>query len=373
MLKGGALRTPPFSTCYTHPMHILASILVYLATSYVTMSAALAEWLYMYLPDAPADTLSLNEPAPLFTPTATLPEILEEQVTESAAAVIESATDPVADSIYDALVNILCTHKNGTTVRITTGSGFFIDAKGIILTNAHVAYVLLLDEAVGSAECVVRIGTPATPAYRAELLYISPFWVRNNAALFKEERPRGTGERDYALLYVTEPINNTPLPTIFPSLSFTTDYLQQTDTNRAVYIGGYPAETFLVNGPGSALVPKVADSTIGMLKTFTSQRADVLALTGSEIGERGSSGGPVVTTDGTLIGLISTREDETRWGAGALRAITLSYIDATMQEETGLTLRDQLSGDTAYRAEVFNTSLTPFFQLLFEQELDDGV
>lgn len=155
------------------------------------------------------------------------------------AAVIASERDeiavtpderPVDTAVRDALVNIYCQYKTDKYIRTTTGTGFFINQKGVILTNAHVAQFLLLPSTknvVSDVECVIRGGDPAKPKYQAELLYISPRWVFDNSEVITEESPRGTGERDYALLYISRSLDNTPLPTTFPAISVDTALLSR--------------------------------------------------------------------------------------------------------------------------------------------------
>src|SRR5262249_40009122 len=57
-----------------------------------------------------------------------------------------------------ALVNILCMPQSGALQPIS-GSGVFIDPRGVILTNAHVAqYVLLSESAQINLNCMIRTG-----------------------------------------------------------------------------------------------------------------------------------------------------------------------------------------------------------------------
>lgn len=300
-----------------------------------------------------------------------IPRILIENAAYQKAAVVESIDPKTATATaVEALVNIYCTYRTNDTIRTTTGTGFFVDTQGVILTNAHVAQFLLFEGVIGETECVIRTGNPAEPRYRAELLYISPTWVREHADIINQEQPKGTGERDYALLYIASTLDSTPLPGHFPALPFDVELLRTDRENTEVYAAGYPADTLLRNGIDSPLIPKLATTTIAQLMTFGSNYADIFSITGSIIGERGSSGGPVVDKDGYTIGLISTRGDDARFGSGTLRAITISYIDRTIREETGYGLLENLQGNLPYRADLFKQTIVPFLQNVLERELE---
>ena len=280
---------------------------------------------------------------------------------------------PLEEVVSDALVNIYCQYKTDEYIRTTTGSGFFINQKGIILTNAHVAQFLLLKEVRGvtdDIECVIRGGDPATPKYIAELLYISPRWVFENSGVIVDESPRGTGERDYALLYVSKSTDNTPLPAHFPSVAVDTALLSRSTEGIEVLTAGYPAEELLKRGADAQLNQVLAKTTVGALYTFGSNYADLFAISESPVGEQGASGGPIINADTrNTIGLIVTKGDEVTEGEHSLRALTLSYIDRTMQEETGFSLAQNMQGDIAYRGFIFNKAMAPFLREILMEEL----
>ena len=302
-----------------------------------------------------------------------LPDILIKNAAYQKAAVIEGATtstDPTA-SIADTIVNIYCQYRTDQFVRTTTGSGFFVNDNGVLLTNAHVAQFLLLEhiDGFGKTECVVRTGTEATAAYKVDLLYISPAWIQENADLISQAEPKGTGERDYALLYVTEGISNNPVPTRLPYLESFTELLSLKTKGEVVTIGGYPANKLYTDGPDATLTQELATTTVADLFTFTSQYADIFFLNGSRIGEHGVSGGPVVDEEGRAIGMISTRNNDEELGVGSLSAITLSYIHRTMLEETGFGFRESVSGNLQNRAKIFQATIVPFLSSMLEEEL----
>jgi Trypsin-like peptidase domain len=275
--------------------------------------------------------------------------------------------------VTDALVNIFCEYRTEDYTRTTTGTGFFINDRGVILTNAHVAQFLLLEAAEGAprgSECVIRSGNPATPKYHAELLFISPTWILNNAKLIAAQNPRGTGEFDYALLYVASALEGGALPEKYPALAIHTDLLSKKLMGESVMTAGYPAEKLSREGPKATLEPALAYTTIGELYTFGSNYADIFSIAESPVGEQGASGGPVVSPSQGALGLIVTKGDAATEGTKSLRALSLSYIDRTIREETGYSLTENAGGDLTFRGEIFKKALAPFLTRLLTNELD---
>jgi len=300
-----------------------------------------------------------------------IPDILLRSARYQAAAVAGSAGLVGASTRepLDAIVNIFCTFISETTVKTTTGTGFFIDPDGVIMTNAHVAQFLLLEETEedGTTDCIVRSGDPATPQYQAELLYLPPAWIQDNASVMSAAIPMGTGERDYALLYVSSRTNGAPLPAVFPALGFDAELLPLSSRNTDVLAAGYPATPLLRDGASADLVPRRATTSVSELYTFGSNFADVFSIRGSIVGAEGSSGGPILNADGNVIGMIVTRGDDTIDGPGSLRAITLSHIDRTITEETSFSLQENLGGDLAFRAQIFAETMSPFLLAILQQ------
>lgn len=352
-------------------MQFLFDIVASTLTLYLAFTSSLAYTIESALPQiSPRSTTAEMESAPISTAQQPIPDILIKNAAYQKAAVVESIDPQEAPATaLEALVNIYCSYTTDSYTKTTTGTGFFIDTDGVILTNAHVAQFLLLEGIVGEAQCIIRTGNPAVPAYEAELLYIPPVWIREHAKLINDQNPRGTGERDYALLYVTAALNNKPMPASFAALPFDTELLSTTIVDTEVFATGYPAEALSNGNTEAVLIPKQATTTIAELMTFGSNYVDLFTIRGSAIGEHGSSGGPVVDRSGKAVGIISTKGDDGAFGDGSLRAITLSYIDRTIREETTVSLRQNLGGNLPYRAQLFKETLVPFLQDILEEEL----
>jgi S1-C subfamily serine protease len=358
-------------------MDFLLHIVTFILSAYLAFTSALAEELLLILPGSESPEaieevqvtdgklVELGTQNPL-----SIPEILIQNASYQKAALVESIDPSVAPATaLEALVNIYCTYKTDRYIKTTTGTGFFIDTDGVILTNAHVAQFLLLEGVAGDTECVIRSGDPAKALYNADLLYISPAWVAEHAKLINDASPKGTGERDYALLYVTSGIDGNPMPQDFPALPFNTDALRLDVEETEVFATGYPAEAMLEAGAKTPLTPKQATTTIAELMTFGSNLVDVFAMRGTSIGEHGSSGGPVVDARGNVIGIISTKGDDTKHGKGSLRAISLAYINRTIEQETTFSLRQNLGGNLPFKAKAFKDTLVPFLQGILREEL----
>jgi len=368
--------------CYTSLMEFLTNVIIAIFTAYLSFTNFLAGEIIEFL--EPVDdtatiietSTSSNEEIKIpslptdFPYQNIIPNILINNPEYQKASLLDS-TEIINATTNDplvAIVNIYCTYTTSTFVRTTTGTGFFVSPGGVILTNAHVAQFFLLEntDALGNTECIIRSGSPATPKYTAELLYISPAWVQEHAKLINEPSPSGTGERDYALLYVNNTIDGSPLPATFPALKTNTDLLPRSITGTTVTASGYPAESLLTSGFDTDLLPREATSTITELYTFGSNYADIFSITGSKIGEHGSSGGPIVTDYGSVIGMITTKGDDVKDGTGSLRAITLSHINRTITEETGFSFARNVSGNLPYRARIFTETMAPFLRNILE-------
>ncbi len=362
-------------------MQFLSDVLIGIFTVYIGLTNSLA---MMISPSSFSDegnlpvTINTEAASDSFLSTLPssigniIPDILLRSAEFQAAAVIDSTEQPnkTSSDPLDALVNIFCTYTTSDYIRTTTGTGFFVDSDGVILTNAHVAQFLLLEqtEEFGKTDCKVRTGNPASAKYTAELLYLPPAWIQANAGILYDEVPMGTGERDYALLYVSGTIDNSPLPALFPALNLDGELLPVSIKNDDVVAAGYPADNLLRNGPNADLLPKKADTSISELYTFGSNYADVISIRGSAVGAEGASGGPVMNEKGDVIGVIVTRGDDTVDGQGSLRAITVSHIARTLEEETGLNLSQNLGGNLAYRSQIFNETLSPFLLRILEEK-----
>lgn len=340
---------------------ILLGVITFLFSQNVILFTA------SYVPPAATSTLSvvpsipapelppLTVAEPTTTPTLAVAPPPKKKTTSAVSAPEPTAPAPApaptanvstglsiaSNALRAALVNILCYAPAGSGLTSISGSGVFIDPKGIILTNAHVAqYFLLADRGVS---CVVRSGGPATDKYKAQLIFISPAWLSANASVLTQTNPIGTGEHDIALLAVTGSATSDPLPASFSALALAS---VPPDANTPVVIGSYGAQFLESSTIQSSLFPTLVFGSVKNVYTFGTNTIDVLDLGGSAAAQEGSSGGGVATADGKLSGTIVTSTIAGDTSTRQLDAITASYIRADYASETGGALDTLLSQPT---------------------------
>jgi hypothetical protein len=282
------------------------------------------------------EEMPLTNSIPKEPPQTTSIEIQEPAVQKPPEPETYSFT-ALEEKVHGALVNILCVPNNTLpNVSAISGSGFIIDSKGIIVTNAHIAqYFLLAENEIPLASCSIRQGSPAVKAYEGALLYLPPSWLSANPDTLITRNPSGTGEDDFALIGITKTATKEPLPSSFPVLPIGSFSPR---TGISVLIGGYPAG-FL----SSAVIQGSLSSTLALASiqeqlTFSSNHVDLLSLGGSAAAQQGASGGTVATLEGDAVGVVVTSTMEQTTSERDLRAITFGHINRSLIKngETGL-------------------------------------
>ncbi len=265
--------------------------------------------------------------------------------------------ETINEKAREALVNIFCVPSGGS-MRPTSGSGIIIDPRGVILTNAHVAqYVLLSQSQNIDLSCTIRSGSPAAPKWRAEVMYLPPVWVQEHVQEIKSQRAYGTGEHDYALLLITQPLEGLP-PAAYPYLPIDTRHAIGFEGDP-VLVASYPAELIGGFAAQNSLYAISSHTTIQKLLTFVAQTIDLISLGGVIGAQSGSSGGAAVNAWGRLVGLVVTTSAGDTTGERDLRALTLSYIDRDLAVQTGHNLTEILSADVNILTSDFRQKTVP--------------
>ncbi len=247
------------------------------------------------------------------------------------------------------LVNIQCQSRYNTIGK-STGSGVLIDPKGIIVTNAHVAQYFLLDEEVADTDCIIRTGSPAAPAYDAELIFLSPQWLGRHALSFSQAWSAVNGDYDYAFLIITKSLTDEPLPTAFPYVTLATD---QVSVGEQVVIAGYAAEFLSEDLIDHTLYPTVVYGSVKSVQSFAGSNADVLQLGGSAAAQAGSSGGAILGADGTLRGMLTLGSRQESTEERTFAGISADYIRRTYEKEEGKLLSSLLEMDARSAVNAF--------------------
>ncbi len=308
---------------------------------------------------APTATTSIPKPVPTTTiPTPFIP--IPVPVTPPIIPVLpqteptEVTPPPTAPDVDDklttenffkgALVNIICIQGGG--LRGSSGSGVIVDPRGIIMTVAHVGQNLLLTDypEENTGNCYIRTGSPAKNTYTAELIFISPDWIKENPGTFLSSRPTGTGEDDFAFLAITGSLTGAPLPSRFayiPLAAPGTDI----DEGDEVGIGSYAAEFLTSSEVRSSLYPTISFGPVNDVFTFGRSTVDIFSVRAGYAAQEGSSGGAVINEDRDLIGLITTRTVRPDLSLRDLQALTMDHIRRSFREDMDTDLDSYLRGN----------------------------
>lgn len=267
-----------------------------------------------------------------------------------------------------AIVNIICTRTLEGVSETTSGSGIIIDPRGFILTSAHVAHFFLLKEAHTEADitCTIRNGNPATDQYTASLVFITPKWVKDSAPELATSHPRGTGEDDFAILYVTNTVHReSPKPKNFPYVPIRTKHEPLLD-ERLILVG-YPLYDSKLSRSLKNLYLVTSLASVSKHFTFDGSTVDVFALNDTIAAEHGISGGAVVSSESEVVGVIVTSSSDEFILNRTLNALSLNYIDRRVHEETGLSVDEFLDRTPSDIVQSFNHKYLPALALLLSK------
>lgn len=298
----------------------------------------------------PTPTKNINDEVPVFT----LPQVDFAKVNDAARV---------------AIVNILCTTR-GNELSPISGTGVIISKSGVVITNAHIGQYFLLKDFRGkdTVDCKIRTGSPAYPTYNVELMYISPTWIKNNSTVLKEQDPKGTGENDFALLRITEKIDGSNLPDVFQYLiPDVREYIQK---QEPVLLVSYPAG--FLGGLSILKDLSVASSVTSVQDyyTFKQDTIDLIDVGGTILSQKGSSGGAVIDSFVSLLGIITTSSDAKTTDKRDLRAITLAHVNRTIHDELGFGLDNLLKQNPIEFSKTFASTTAPLLTKILTDTLN---
>jgi S1-C subfamily serine protease len=304
------------------------------------------------------------------------PKKVTELITKPKSETLPSPEKPVDfkkinEDIRPAIVNIICTSKSGGYFDPISASGVMIDPRGIILTNAHVAQYIILQDENGKnlLDCIARTGSPATASFKIETAYISPFWVTQNYKGVGSFKQTETGENDFALLKITGNTSDQVLlkpPYKYIQLSSDTRDLKK---DSQVIVAGYPAE--FLDGIFTQRELYLASSVVkvGERFTFRSGSLDIFELGGSPLAQQGSSGGAVVDSNEKLKGVVVTTTFSPETNGRNLKAISIAHINNSLFQNSGTTLDQLLKSDVEIFSQEFYKQVMPDLRSLLLKEL----
>src|SRR3989344_5933765 len=285
--------------------------------------------LFQYIPPQAPE---VTKPPQTFEPAAPSPSTIPPPT--SLPVTVSPLPLTIEEKVKRSTVNILCSIQKGNFIQKITGSGVVIDPQGVILTNAHVAEYVLLDEGLpeGSVSCFIRTGSPAKNSYKAKVVYISETWIQNNKNNLSMQTITGTGENGYALLVLTERVSLTapdvPLIYLAPEASYPA-------VGQNIILAGYPAGFGDVRLLESALYELVEPSSITNVSSFDGNTIGVFNTSPTPLSQHGSSGGAMATDKGTLLGIIVATTIDTYSGKNNLQGISLPYIEKNIKASSG--------------------------------------
>lgn len=194
---------------------------------------------------------------------------------------LEAKTDAINKEVKDTKIP-------GTITQTTDGSGFLIDTKGYIVTNAHVVR--------GLSNAVV---------------------VNNKGQQFNAKIVAVDDAKDLAVLKISDKDFESPssIPYSFKRTSG--------DLGEQIYTLGYPRNEIVYNE--------------GYLSARTGNDGDTLTYQMNISANPGNSGGPVLNKNGEIIGVLSARQTQSIGVVFAVKNKALyRFIDEVKKSDTAL-------------------------------------
>jgi hypothetical protein len=240
------------------------------------------------------------------------------------------STQPVHARIADAtlynsaaerVVNFLCRTKNG---EIAVATGVFIDPRGFLITNAHVA-----EDSTG--RCLIRKGSPAQNYVWAEMIFFPTDYTASATS-------NATLRRDISIWKVVESATKDSLPSTFPSYELDASLQVQDGTKLETF--SYPAELLSYSVIINSLYMVFSETDVEAHDSFFIQSVEGVGS------QKGSSGGVLIDPyTGKLAGVIfavSSGESKAIIDRKTY-SLTPYAINETVRLQTGKNIPEYLS------------------------------
>jgi hypothetical protein len=228
------------------------------------------------------------------------------------------------------IVNILCTQRSGNLRKTVTGTGILIHSDGTVLTNAHIAQYPLVSEKNQSVSCIARSGASSEKIHPIKTVFVSPKWSQINAPFINTGGTTQTGVYDYAFLKITDRnLSSFGLKPV--EITYETQPIGST-----MLIKSYPGNILAVN-PDARLSIKTDRVSLTKRQRFSSyigeteNQFDILETSPSVLGQKGSSGGLIMSLGGYMQAMI-TITLESNNNAKPIRGITPYHINQDLSE-----------------------------------------
>ncbi len=297
---------------------------IILATANAPKTQSTASTTTVKTPSKPA-LKPIIQPSPL----KQLPKQMATQTPQASPAtttIIKISTEELYNTYRPATLNIWC-HENG---KITSGTATIVHPSGILLTNAHIISPIQNIE-----NCVLRSWNPFNNIAKFRTLYIPD----------QKKIISGTNnlpQNDFAFIKITESFSETAtsswqfVPLFVGSPTFT--------AGESLFIFSFATEflSYEISVKGIPLL----FSTL-KIKNFVTidddnRDNDALVLESGITNQSGSSGGPLVGANKSIVAMLSFVGSGKTTGEREGIAILVSYIDRVIRREAGITLKEFL-------------------------------
>lgn len=240
----------------------------------------------------------------------------------------------IDQKIKSATANIFCSIPKGNQIQKITGSAVAISNNGVLLTNAHVAEYILLENSAPNTNtlCYIRTGSPAKKAYKAEVVFLPREWIYTNKDNMKFGTLYGTGENDYALIYLTKKIQDSSAT----DLSYINIDSTNINKNESLILSGYPVLGGTLNENS---LYNISDNTkIQNIWRLNKTESDAVDTSYTTLAHQGSSGGTGASLSGQLKAIMVATTVDPMTNKPNMRLISLGYISRDIESKTSKTL-----------------------------------